>query len=89
MEWVNSGEEVAISFGKKMRIVASIVPASQEPEKNKEAKPVRKNAFVNVAVAVRRPAGTEKERPLGLLEGKATVVFAENFKMTEEEFLGV
>lgn len=30
-----------------------------------------------------------KKRPLGLLAGKATAEFAEDFKITEEEFLGV
>ena len=30
----------------------------------------------------------KKERELGLLEGKAKVKFSEDFKMTEEEFLG-
>jgi len=28
-----------------------------------------------------------KERPLGILKGKAQVVFKENFKITDEEFL--
>lgn len=34
----------------------------------------------------------EKEKPkrkLGLLEGKVKVYFADDFKMTEEEFLGL
>jgi len=30
-----------------------------------------------------------KERKLGLLEGKATAVFAEDFSMSEEELLGL
>jgi len=30
-----------------------------------------------------------KKRPLGILEGKMTVTFADDFKMTEEEFLGL
>jgi antitoxin (DNA-binding transcriptional repressor) of toxin-antitoxin stability system len=30
----------------------------------------------------------KKERKLGLLEGKATVTFAEDFSMSEEELLG-
>jgi len=31
----------------------------------------------------------KKERKLGLLEGKATAVFAEDFSMSEEELLGL
>jgi len=30
-----------------------------------------------------------KERKLGILEGKATAVFAEDFSMSEEELLGL
>ena len=30
-----------------------------------------------------------KERKLGILDGKVKVTFAEDFKMTEEEFLGL
>ncbi len=30
-----------------------------------------------------------KERKLGVLDGKVNVTFAEDFKMTEEEFLGL
>jgi len=30
-----------------------------------------------------------KKRKLGILEGKASVIFHPNFKMTEEEFLGM
>ena len=59
---VQSGEKVAIAFGKKKEIVAYLVPKISE-------KP--------------------KKRPLGLLEGKGTVTFADDFKMTEEEFLGL
>jgi len=33
--------------------------------------------------------GKNKERKLGLLEGKATAVFAEDFSMSEEELLGL
>ena len=32
--------------------------------------------------------GSEKKRKLGELEGKASVTFKKDFKMTEEEFLG-
>ncbi len=87
LEWVQSGEEVAISFGKKKEIVASIVPAPAV-EKIEKSKGGRK-ALMMVARGVRRATKTDQERPLGLLAGKATVVFADNFKMTEEEFLGV
>jgi len=31
----------------------------------------------------------KKERRLGILDGKVKVTFAEDFKMTEEEFLGL
>ncbi|MEJ7625012.1 MAG: hypothetical protein WKF34_13545 [Pyrinomonadaceae bacterium] len=30
-----------------------------------------------------------KKRKLGILEGKATVIFANDFKMTEEEFINL
>jgi len=42
-----------------------------------------------VAYLVPRSARPRKKRQLGLLEGKATVVFHDDFKMTEEEFLGI
>lgn len=43
-----------------------------------------------LAYLVPRPT-TKKAggRPLGLLEGKATLKISEDFKMTEEEFLGL
>ncbi|MEI7694075.1 MAG: hypothetical protein WCI64_00295 [Chlorobium sp.] len=31
----------------------------------------------------------KKERKIGILDGKVNVTFADNFKMTEEEFLGL
>jgi len=31
----------------------------------------------------------KKERRIGILDGKVKVTFAEDFKMTEEEFLGL
>ena len=62
LEMVKSGENIAISFGKRKEIVAYLVP---------------------------RAARTGKKRPLGLLAGKAKVSFSEDFKMTEEEFLGL
>jgi len=33
--------------------------------------------------------GTKPKRTLGILDGKASVVFHEDFKMTDEEFLGL
>lgn len=42
-----------------------------------------------VAYLVPRSSYTGKKRPLGLLEGKAKVTFLPDFKMTEEEFLGL
>ncbi len=91
LEWINSGEEVVISFGKKKKIVASIVPAPtvEKNGKSKDGNLPGRKALVLVAKGVRHAANTKEERPLGLLAGKATVAFADNFKMTEEEFLGV
>jgi len=31
----------------------------------------------------------KKERKIGILDGKVKITFADNFKMTEEEFLGL
>lgn len=31
----------------------------------------------------------KKERKLGILDGKVTITFADDFKMTDEEFLGL
>ncbi len=62
LERVRAGEEVAIAFGRKKEIVATIVPQ-------------------------KKLAG--KKRPLGLLEGKGKVIFKDNFKITEDEFLGL
>lgn len=42
-----------------------------------------------VAYLVPRSPHAGKKRPLGLLEGKAKVTFLPDFKMTEEEFLGL
>jgi len=57
---VLSGEEVAISYGKKKKIVAKLVPNI-----------LKKN-----------------KRKLGIMEGKGKVTFADDYKMTQEEFLG-
>jgi antitoxin (DNA-binding transcriptional repressor) of toxin-antitoxin stability system len=59
LEVVQSGERVAITFGKKRKIVAYLVPPSM---------------------------GSGKKRPLGLLAGKGKVSFADDIKITEEEF---
>ncbi len=32
---------------------------------------------------------SKAKRPIGLLEGKAKVIFMDDFEMTEEEFLGL
>jgi antitoxin (DNA-binding transcriptional repressor) of toxin-antitoxin stability system len=42
-----------------------------------------------VAYIVPRSARPKKKRPLGMLEGAATVQFHPDFKLTEEEFLGL
>jgi antitoxin (DNA-binding transcriptional repressor) of toxin-antitoxin stability system len=34
-------------------------------------------------------AGKKEKRKIGILEGKSTVIFKDDFKMTEEEFLGL
>ncbi|MDZ7772055.1 MAG: hypothetical protein U5K31_04845 [Balneolaceae bacterium] len=41
-----------------------------------------------VGYFVSEPSAGPTRRKLGLLEGKAKATFTENFKMTEEEFLG-
>ncbi len=42
-----------------------------------------------VAYIVPRSSRPRKKRTLGLLAGKATAVFHEDFKMSEEEFIGL
>lgn len=59
---VQTGEEIAVAFGKKKEIVAYLVPKS-----------------------ARKPGS----RKLGILQNKGKVTFADDFKMTEEEFLGL
>jgi len=34
-------------------------------------------------------SGCEKERKIGIYDGKVTIMIAENFKMTEEELLDI
>ena len=46
----------------------------------KKKKPVARLVPVN-------GSKTKKKRKLGLLEGKVKYIFADNFKMTEQEFL--
>lgn len=35
------------------------------------------------------PEESKKERTIGILDGKAEITFSEDFKMTEEELLGL
>lgn len=42
-----------------------------------------------VAFLVPRSSVNIQKRPLGLLEGKANAIFSNDFKITEEEFLGL
>ena len=42
-----------------------------------------------VAYLIPKSARQPKKRQLGLLQGKGSVTFADDFKMTEEEFLGL
>lgn len=59
---VQNGEEIAIAFGKKKKIVAYLV---------------------------QKPTIKLEKRKLGLGESKGKVVFKPDFKMTEDEFLGL
>jgi len=59
IEKVKSGEEIAVTYGKKKEVIGYFSPKKQQ-------KPKRK---------------------LGIMEGKAKVIFGPDFKMTEEEFL--
>lgn len=58
---VVEGETVGITYGKRKKKIAALVPYSK----------IKKGKI-----------------KLGLLEGKASVKFAKNFKMTIDEFLG-
>ncbi len=42
-----------------------------------------------IAFIIPNEAKKPKKRKLGILEGKGKVIFADDFKMTEEEFLGL
>ena len=60
---VEAGNEVAITYGKKKKNIAVIIPY-EKWEKN-------------------------QKRQLGTLEGKMSVVFAEDFAMTDEELISL
>lgn len=62
LEYVKSGENIAVTFGKKKNVIGYFTPSL--------------------------PA-TEKKRKLGILDGKAKAIFKPDFKMSEEEFLGL
>jgi antitoxin (DNA-binding transcriptional repressor) of toxin-antitoxin stability system len=63
LEKVQQGESFEITYGKKKKPIARIVPINGGKPK--------------------------KKRKFGILEGKVKFVFADNFKMTEEELLGL
>jgi antitoxin (DNA-binding transcriptional repressor) of toxin-antitoxin stability system len=60
---VQTGEEIAVAFGKKKEIIAYLIPKSARP--------------------------TALKRRLGLLAGRGEVRFADDFKLTDNEFLGL
>ncbi len=62
IEQVKSGEKIAVTFGKKRKVVGYFLPEIPE---------------------------AKGKRKLGILEGKASVNFHPDFKITEEEFLGL
>ena len=59
---VKSGEEIAVTFGRKKEIVAYLIP---------------------------KAARIGAKRQLDILQGKGTVTFADDFKLTNDEFLGL
>ena len=61
IEQVKSGEQIAVTFGKKKQVVGYFLSEISEPK---------------------------SKRKLGILEGKASVNFHPDFKITEEEFFG-
>ncbi len=61
LKTVETGEKVAITYGKAKIIKAMLVPTVQKPTKRK----------------------------LGILKGKATFKIGKNYKITNEEFLGL
>jgi len=60
LEQVKAGEEFAVTYGKKKKVVGYFLPEK----------------------------GNQPKIKLGLAAGKAKFTFGDNFKMTEEEFLG-
>lgn len=60
---IQKGKSVGVSFGKKKKPVAVLVPYDDK----KVGPPIK----------------------LGLLEGKGKVIFKKDFKMTEEELIGL
>lgn len=61
LEQVKSGIGIAVTYGRKKKIVGYFLPQSAMPG---------------------------NKRTLGLMQGKASVIFKPDFKITEEEFLG-
>jgi antitoxin (DNA-binding transcriptional repressor) of toxin-antitoxin stability system len=62
IEEARAGVKVAVTYGKKKKIVGYFVPEIEKSEKN---------------------------RKLGLLEGKARAIFKPEFKITDKELLGL
>ncbi|MCL2243714.1 MAG: type II toxin-antitoxin system prevent-host-death family antitoxin [Treponema sp.] len=60
---VAAGNEVGITYGKKQKTIAVIIPFDDWKKSRK--------------------------RQLGTLEGKMSVTFADDWKMTEEEFINL
>ena len=58
---VKSGEEIAVTFGRKKEIVGYFVP--------------------------KKKMGNSPDRKLGILEGKATAIFNDDFKFSERDFV--
>jgi prevent-host-death family protein len=49
----------------------------------------KKKTPVARLVPINGPKTTKRKRKIGILEGKVNIKFAKNFKMTEDEFLGL
>ncbi len=50
---------------------------------------IEPNTRVRLTIEPFEKTDKKKERKLGILDGKVTITFADDFKMTEEEFLGL
>ena len=50
---------------------------------------IEPNTRVRLTIEPFEKTDKKKERKLGILDGKVTIKFAADFKMTEEEFLGL